>query len=94
MTKEVVVEIKKLHELALVGARIRLEELKKEQDELEGFIRKIVGGNPASTSTRAKTAPGKKKRKPMSPKQKRDIAARMKKYWADKRKAKAVADKK
>jgi hypothetical protein len=74
-----------LKQYALRGAQARLQEL---QQELTAIYRAFPGlrrgGAAAASGTR--TA---RRRKPMTPAQKREVSRRMKKYWAERRKANA-----
>ncbi len=74
-----------LHQLARLGAKARLEELRREEAAirkafpgLSGSGRQAAGGGNATARTR----------KPMSDAARRKVSRRMKKYWAAKRKDK------
>jgi hypothetical protein len=73
-----------LQRLAQLGAKARLEELRREEaairkafPDLSGRGRRAGGGSTAS-----------RKRKPMSAAARRAVSERMKKYWAARRKTK------
>ncbi|MEQ1561613.1 MAG: hypothetical protein ABL899_02755 [Nitrospira sp.] len=80
---------RRLYELALIGAKAEYSELEKNIGELKGYIRNLADLDPAPENTPAPAKKKAKKRKPMSAAQKRQIGIRMKKYWADRRKATA-----
>jgi hypothetical protein len=78
----------RLREFALVGARARLEELRREEASLRGDFPELFRGTGApqrasSTSTKATPARG---RRSMSAAQRKAVSERMRKYWADRRK--------
>ena len=73
-----------LHRLARLGAKARLEELRRE----EAAIRKAfpdLSGAGRQAAGRGATA---RTRKPMSDAARREVSERMKKYWAARNKAK------
>ena len=84
-----------LRRLARLGAARRLEELRQE----EAAIRAAFPGLEAASSGRRRgrppasaSAPGgrrqrRRRRRPMSAAEKRAVSERMKKYWAERRKA-------
>ena len=75
-----------LHRLARLGAKARLEELRREEAAIRKAFPDLFGsGRPAASG---KSTRRKRKRKPMSDAQKRMVSERMKKYWAGKRKTK------
>ena len=65
-------------ELARIGARHRLEELRQEMRAIEALLGDTAGA--------AKTT-SQRRRKGMSAAQKRAVSARMKQYWAKRRAA-------
>jgi hypothetical protein len=74
-----------MKEYARRGARVRVEELTQELTAIyRAFPELRRGGGSAAAPARAI-----KRRKPMSAAQKREVSRRMKKYWADRRKANA-----
>ena len=75
----------RLRAFALVGARARLEELRKEEAQLKSVFPELFKGGAA------KAPRAKRGRKSMSAAQKKAVSDRMKKYWADRKKK---ADKK
>ena len=74
-----------LHRLARLGAKARLEELRKEEAAIRRAFPDLFGGGrqpPAGGGA------ARRKRKPMTDAQKQIVSERMKKYWAAKRKTK------
>jgi hypothetical protein len=79
-----------LRELALVGARARLDELRRQEDELRGAFPELFrgggrgrrGGAAAGIAAAAKT----RRRPKMSAAARKAVSERMTKYWADRRK--------
>lgn len=67
--------------LAEVGARLRLDELMKEQELLKGFLK----GKPTKAASRK---PAAKQRRKMTAAAKAAISRRMKAYWRARRAAK------
>ncbi len=80
-----------LKQFAIVGARQRLHEL---QAEMLDVVRQFPAlKNERITfgrRRRANGATGTRKRKPLSPAQRKAIGERVRKMWAEKRKAKAA----
>ena len=73
-----------LHRLARLGAKARLEELRKEEAAIRKAFPDLFGGGRQAAGGGA----ARRKRKPMSDAQKQIVSERMKKYWAAKRKTK------
>ena len=73
-----------LHRLARLGAKARLEELRREEAAIRKAFPDLSGGGRPS----AGRGPAARKRKPMSDAARREVSERMKKYWAAKRKTK------
>ena len=80
-----------LHRLARLGAQSRLAELRKEEAAIRGAFPDLFrgAGGAAKGARGAATASKKRtrKRRKMSAAEKRAVSERMKKYWADRRKA-------
>ena len=79
-----------LREYAREGARTRAAELQAELTEIYRVFPDLRGRRIA-TSGRAGSAsaqPRKRRRKPMTAAQRKEVSARMKKYWAARRKSK------
>jgi hypothetical protein len=74
-----------LHRLARLGARARLEELRREEAAIRGAFPDLFGGRQAA----AAGAVGGRPRRRMSAAARRAVSERMKKYWAARRKSKA-----
>lgn len=75
-----------LKQYALRGAQARVQELQQELTSIyRAFpgLRRGGGGAAAAASDRPV-----RRRKPMTAAQKREVSRRMKKYWAERRKAK------
>jgi hypothetical protein len=81
---------------ARLGAMRRLEELRQELASIRAAFPELFrGGQPASAVPSAKATAAdamgprrrRRRRPPMSPAQRRAVSQRMKKYWADRRKA-------
>jgi hypothetical protein len=76
-----------LHRLAHLGASARLHELEREREAIIRAFPDLRGASPASA------APTQARRRAfrMSAAQRRAVSARMKKYWAERRKKSASA---
>ena len=75
-----------LRELARVGAKARLEELRQEEAAIRKAFPDLFSGR-GRQGTAATAAP--KRRSNMSAAARKAVSARMKKYWAARRSAKA-----
>ena len=73
-----------MKEYARRGAQARVEELTQ---ELAAIYRAFPGLRRSGASAAPPSAGAARRRKPMSAAQKREVSRRMKKYWADRRKA-------
>jgi hypothetical protein len=88
-----------LQRLARLGAQARIEELKREEDSIRRAFPDLFGGRRGRRGRRAAgaqasdgaiaTGQRKRKRGRMSAAARRAVSARMKKYWAERRKSKA-----
>lgn len=86
-----------LRRLARLGAESRLEELRKEEAAIRaafpdigtgrGGRRGRRAGGAATRGAQAGAAKRKRRRRKMSAAERRAVSERMKKYWADRRKA-------
>jgi hypothetical protein len=78
-----------LQRLARLGAQSRLAELRKEEAAIRAAFPDLFRGAGAKRARGAAAAPKKRtrKRRKMSAAEKRAVSERMKKYWADRRKA-------
>jgi hypothetical protein len=77
-----------LRRFARLGAMARLEQLKMEEAAIRAQFPELFGRGTRAASA----APVSKRggRKPMSAAERRAVSARMKKYWAARRKAKGA----
>jgi len=75
-----------MKEYARRGAQARVQELTQ---ELAAIYRAFPGLRRGGASAAPSSAGPVRRRKPMSAAQKREVSRRMKKYWADRRKASA-----
>ena len=73
-----------LHRLARLGAKARLEELRREEAAIRRAFPDLVGGRRQAAGGGAV----RRKRKPMSDAARQIVSERMKKYWAGRRKSK------
>ena len=76
-----------LRELALVGARARLEELRRQEAELRGAFPELFrGGGRGTREAASMTGAAKPRRRSrMSAAARRAVSERMTKYWAERR---------
>ena len=77
-----------LNRLARLGAKARLEELRREEAAIRRAFPELFrpGRRPAAEAGGA--APARRRRRPMNAAARKAQSERMKKYWADRRKAK------
>jgi hypothetical protein len=75
-----------LKQYALRGAQARVQEL---QQELTSIYRAFPGLRRGGGAAAAASDRPVRRRKPMSAAMKREVSRRMKKYWAERRKANA-----
>ncbi|MGE5298119.1 MAG: hypothetical protein ACM3KM_03075 [Acidobacteriaceae bacterium] len=78
-----------VRELAKLGARQRLEEIKSEQAELERLLANGMIPKPAPKPPQTKPGPAKNRVK-ISAKSRKQISDRMKRYWSKRRADKAA----
>jgi len=76
-----------LKEYARRGAEARVSELTQELADIYRAFPELRRG--AAPAPRAATGGAIRRRKPMTAAQKREVSRRMKKYWAERRKANA-----
>ena len=75
-----------LKQYARLGAAARVAQLRAELAEIyRTFPGLQTQGSPAAIG---RTKPSRRRRKPMTEAQKREVSTRMKKYWAARRKTK------
>jgi len=83
-----------LRRLARLGAIARLEQLRQEEAAIRAEFPELFGrGRGPSTKTEDAAAPrgrGSRRRRRMSAAERRAVSERMRKYWAERRKAKGA----
>lgn len=81
-----------LNRLALLGAKARLEELRQEEALIRRAFPSLFGGARGKGATgAANDQPASRRRRGrMSAAGRKAVSERMKKYWAERRKAKAA----
>jgi hypothetical protein len=78
-----------LRRLARLGAMARLEQLRQEEAAIRAEFPELFGrGRRAQTDTAAAPRARRRRRRPMSPAARKAVSERMRKYWAEQRKAK------
>ena len=80
-----------LRRLARLGAVARLEQLREEEAAIRAEFPELFGGRRSNGRAEAKEdAPRKRRRRPaMNAAQRKAVSERMRKYWAERRKASA-----
>jgi hypothetical protein len=80
-----------MYRLAKIGAEARLRALETERAQiLRAFPGLRAGGAPPAQAETAQEAPVRRRRE-MNAAERKSVSLRMKKYWAERRKAKAAA---
>ena len=80
-----------LRRLARLGAMARLEQLRQEEAAIRGEFPELFGrGRQAQTPDGQVTRGRPRRRRAMSAAARRAVSVRMRKYWAERRKAKGV----
>lgn len=77
-----------LRRLARLGAVARLEQLREEEAAIRAEFPELFGGRRGTGETKS-TGGRKRRRKAMSAAQRKEVSERMRKYWAERRKASA-----
>jgi hypothetical protein len=81
-----------LRRLARLGAVARLEQLRQEEAAIRSEFPELFGRGRRAAAVVGAEKPAKRKRarnrKPMTAAQKKAVSERMRKYWAERRKAK------
>lgn len=78
-----------LRRLARLGAIARLEQLKQEEADIRAEFPELFGrGRRAAVADVPRPGRRRGKRKTMSPAARKAVSERMRKYWAERRKAK------
>jgi len=82
-----------LQRLARLGAQARLEELRREEAAIRAAFPDLFGGRGRGRGRKAAAgaATGRRRRRSMSAAARKAVSERMRKYWADRRKAKGNA---
>ena len=79
-----------LRRLARLGAVARLEQLKEEEAAIRAEFPELFGGRRGNGRAAKEPAPRKRRRRPeMTAAQRKEVSERMRKYWAERRKASA-----
>jgi hypothetical protein len=82
-----------IRRLARLGAVARLEQLRAEEAAIRSEFPELFGRGRREAAAGPVAAEGERasrRRRAMSPKARREVSARMKKYWAERRKGKAA----
>jgi hypothetical protein len=78
-----------LHQLARLGAKARLEELRQEEAAIRRAFPELFGARGAGRSASADSGVTvRRRRRGMSAAGRKAVSERMKKYWAERRKSK------
>ena len=77
-----------LKRLARLGAQARLEELRREEAAIRQAFPDLFGGRGRRGAAGAQKASAGRRRRRMSAAARKAVSERMRKYWADRRKAK------
>jgi len=77
-----------MRRLARLGAQARLEELRDEEAAIRSAFPDLFGRGRREQVRNKRVATGRKRR-PMSAAARKAVSARMRKYWAERRKSKA-----
>ena len=77
-----------LRRLARLGAVARLEQLREEEAAIRAEFPELFGGRRGNGRAAAKDpAPKARRRRTMNAAQRKEVSERMRKYWAERRKA-------
>lgn len=80
-----------LRRLARLGAVARLEQLRREEAAIRAEFPELFGRGRRSATGAVQTSDGGgRRRRKMSPQARKAVSQRMRKYWAERRKAKAA----
>ena len=77
-----------MQRLARLGAKSRLEELRSEEAAIRRAFPDLFGRGRGRQAAATPAAGGGRRRRGMSAAARKAVSVRMKKYWADRRKAK------
>lgn len=75
-----------LRRLARLGAVARLEQLREEEAAIRAEFPELFGGRRGNGKVRA-ASPKRRRRPAMTAAQRKEVSERMRKYWAERRKA-------
>jgi uncharacterized protein (UPF0335 family) len=79
-----------LRRLARLGAVARLEQLKEEEAAIRAEFPELFGGRRGTGRAAREPVARKRRRRPeMTAAQRKEVSERMRKYWAERRKASA-----
>jgi hypothetical protein len=78
-----------LQRLARLGAKSRLDELRREEAAIRKAFPDLFGGRGRPAAGDGATGARRRRRSNMSAAARKAVSARMKKYWAERRKQKA-----
>lgn len=78
-----------LRRLARLGAVARLEQLREEEAAIRGEFPELFGGRRGNGRVAKEPRPRKRRRPAMTAAQRKEVSERMRKYWAERRKASA-----
>ena len=73
-----------------MGAKSRLEELKREETAIRSAFPDLFGRRRGRRAAAAPAGRRRRKRSGMSAAARKEVSVRMKKYWAERRKSKAA----
>ena len=79
-----------LRRLARLGAMARLEQLREEEASIRAEFPELFGRQGSAASKGKGRPQGGQRRRQMSADARKAVSERMRRYWADRRKAKAV----
>jgi hypothetical protein len=77
-----------LRRLAQLGAKARLEQLRAEETAIRAEFPELFGRGRREHAANGRAAAAARRRKPMSAAARKVVSERMRKYWAERRKAK------
>src|SRR5688500_4918870 len=78
-----------LRRLARLGAVARLEQLRQEESAIRAEFPELFGGRRAGVAAGTEPRARKRRRRAMNAAQRKEVSERMRKYWAERRKASA-----
>ena len=78
-----------LRRLARLGAVARLEQLRQEESAIRAEFPELFGGRRGGRAAEKEPTSRKRRRRAMNAAQRKEVSERMRKYWAERRKASA-----